>query len=155
MSGVINDAKKKTQQMAQQVARQIAQEPLEILKDAGKQVLGTPEAAPQQPQKTSGQQPSEYPDMAGRAQKVKQQDTRLLGALEQEIMEIRMQKAKKQEQIKMAEQEQKQQQAQVGGEAPPAVTSKRSRRMGAQSQGQKATVERQQKHVESPVQSST
>lgn len=153
MSGVINDAKKKTQQMAQQVARQIAQEPLEILKDAGKQVMGTPEVQ-SQAQKPQADSSNSQADIAGRAEKVKQQDRRLLGALEQEISEIRMQKAKAQEQAKVQEQ-QRQQQQQASVESVPMVTSKRSRRMGAQPQGQKASVERQQKHVESPVQSST
>lgn len=152
--GLISDTKKSAKTLAQQVAKQIAREPLEILKGAGRQVLATPEAPSQAPRQQT-QQSIGSPDMSAHAEKVKKQDTRLLSALEQEIKEISMRRDQKEQQIKMAEHEQKQQAAQVGKESPPMVSSKRSRRMGAQPQSQKATVERQQKHVESPVQSST
>ncbi len=158
--GLINDTKKSAKNLAQQVARQIAQEPLEILKAAGTQTLGTPEASPnsQRQQSNSSKQPGvAVPDGAYK-EKVKQRDTRLLGALEQEIKEIRMQNEQKEQQVEMAEQQQKQQLAQQAAqnESLPIISSKPGRKMGAMGpQGQKATAERQQKRVESPVQSST
>lgn len=158
--GLVNDTKKSAKNLAQQVARQIAQEPLEILKAAGTQTLGTPEVNPnkvKQPQSAPKQSATSAPDGAYK-EKIKQRDTRLLGALEQEIKEIRMQKEQNEQRVEMAEQQQKQQAAQQAAqnEAPPIVSSKPGRKMGATGpQGQKATAERQQKRVESPVQSST
>ncbi len=177
MAGPISNTKKTTQQIAQQVARQMAQEPLEVLKDAGKQLIGSPEVSshpnfeqPTQPTQQSGR------DLKEHAQKLKQRDTRLLSALENEVKDIRKQELLKtlqqkiaagdevalQEYPELTDQErqyletqiqmvvaQKQQQANQNT-GIPLPASKPGRRMGA-GQGQKAQAEKQQTRVEKPM----
>lgn len=124
-----------------QVARQIAQEPIEILKQGGKQIEGAETLRTQAPQEApnqSSEQTNKQPE-----QKIKEKDTRLIEALEKEIEDIRAQK-------KMQEQKAK-------GELPPPEapeplvepSTKRSRRLF--SFGRKTQAERQKTRVEKPL----
>lgn len=125
-----------------QVAKQIAREPLEILKQTGEQVAGgetlrypTPQERPQT-QSPGGVTP-ELKD------KIKEKDTRLLQALEKEIEDIRAQK--KLEEQKRVEQA-------PPPEAPKPLlepSAKRSRKLF--SFGPKAQAERQKTRVEKPL----
>lgn len=124
-----------------QVARQIAQEPIEILKQGGKQIAATETLRTQAPQEApneSSEQTNKQPE-----QKIKEKDTRLIEALEKEIEDIRAQK-------KMQEQKAK-------GQLPPPEapeplvepSTKRSRRLF--SFGRKTQAERQKTRVEKPL----
>lgn len=119
--------------VAQQVVKQIAQEPFEILKQAGKQVVGG--EAPQ----TQSSEPVN-PELR---EKIKEKDTRLIEALEKEIEDIKAQK-------KLAEQKR------LGVVPPPEApkplvepSTKRSRKLF--SFGPKAQAERQRTRVEKPL----
>ncbi len=83
------NSKQQAVDLAKKMAKQVAQEPLEILKGAGDQIIGTPEKESKNPQ--SGENRSEHPNLAGREEKVKQKDTSLLRALETEIKDIQKQ----------------------------------------------------------------
>ncbi len=133
--------KQQIKNIAKQAAKQIAQEPLEILKQAGEQVAGAPsvEAKPQQPQ-------AEKPVTTQEVQQKKAKARSLYTALENELREIQVKQAQEQ---------------QVGEEVQPQIqekplvepATKPSRRfLGF---GPKAHVERQKTHVERPQQSST
>lgn len=149
--GIVSDTKKSAKAIAQQIARQVAQEPTEILKTAGRQVIGTPEVAkyPETQQPASETSPS--PDLKAHAEKTKHKDTRLLQALEQEITEIRMKNKQEEDQVRMAEEQQRQQVAtSQQKDVLPVISSKRSRRFGM-GKGQKAAAEREQVKTEKPV----
>lgn len=128
--------------VAQQVAKQIAREPLEILKQAGKQLAGEGQkpmevAPPTLETQTSPGVPLEE------KKRIQTRDTRLLQALEEEIKDIRKQK-------EMEEQKAKEQPA--SQEAPkPLVepSTKRSRKLF--SFGPKTQAERQKTRVEKPL----
>ncbi len=128
--GIKSDTAKSAKSLAQQAARQIAQEPFEILKQAEKQVVGG--EAPQ----TQRSEPVN-PELR---EKIKEKDTRLIEALEKEIEDIKAQK--KMEEQKRAEKA-------PSPEAPePLVepSTKRSRKLF--SFGPKTQAERQKTRVE-------
>lgn len=91
--GTIGDTKKTTQQMAKQVARQMAQEPLEILKTAGQQISGaeapTPDSSrgplqePKEPKKEEEMQLK---------RKIEVQGQRQMQALQKELQDMEGQK---------------------------------------------------------------
>ncbi|MBI4153677.1 hypothetical protein HY503_01645 [Candidatus Woesebacteria bacterium] len=127
--------------IVKQVARQIVQEPLEILKQGGKQIARTETLRTQKPQGAPNQSSEETNKQL--EQKIKEKDTRLIAALEKEIEDIRTQK-------KIEEQKAKEQ------PQPPEVkkplvepSTKRSRRLF--SFGPKAQAERQKTRVEKPL----
>lgn len=141
-------AKQQAQDIAKKVAKQIAQEPVEILKNAGKQVIGIPEVAQNnEPQRPVSEAPASPQDMKAHAEKTKHKDTRLLQALDQEIEEIRIKEKQEEEQVKVVEEQQKQQASAQQNEALPVISSKRSRRFGM-GKGQKAAAEREQVKTE-------
>lgn len=158
---------------AKQIAKQIAQEPVEILKDAGQQIAGA----------ESGQSPNEAVRQSSQPQinteEGKRKDQafaqRTMQALQKEIEDIRKQETLEELQAKIASgeevpleeypelsMEQKQvlkaqmeavkiqmaQQAQASVVGVPSVSSKPSRRFGA---GQKHEAEKQQTRTEKPV----
>ncbi|KKT67526.1 MAG: hypothetical protein UX25_C0032G0003 [Candidatus Woesebacteria bacterium GW2011_GWC2_45_9] len=124
-----------------QVAKTIAQEPFEILKQAGKQVVGGETLKNQTPQRLpQSQSPGVSPELR---EKIKEKDTRLIEALEKEIEDIKAQK--KLEEQKRIEKAPPQ-------EAPePLVepSTKRSRKLF--SFGAKTQAERQKTRVEKPL----
>ncbi len=131
--GIKSDTAKSAKSLAQQAARQVAREPFEILKQAGRQVVGG--EVPQ----TQSSEPVN-PELR---EKIKEKDTRLIEALEKEIEDIKAQK-------KLAEQKRVE-------KAPPQETpkplvepsTKRSRRLF--SFGPKTQAERQKTRVEKPL----
>lgn len=175
-TGIKTATTKSAKTIAQQIARQMVREPLEVLKASKNQVLGTPEIANSERPKPQAENPNtmapqEHKD---REQKVKQKDSSMLSALQNEVAEIRKHKlvSSLQERIQAGEEipltdfpelsdNERQmlasQMASVRAHkqmevqetvAPP--TSKRSRRFGM-GKGQKATAEKQQTRVEKPI----
>lgn len=175
MNYTAKQAGQSAKSLAQQIAKQIAQEPLEVLKSARDQVT-TPETVPQQP--PTGQSNENQQKNLESQQKLQDniRSTRRMEALNQEIKDIHKQDLFKdlqgkisegvevpiadyselsmdQKQVLMAQMEVyknqklniKYQNAQAG---VPKAHSKPSRRFGA---GQKAEAERQQTRVEKPV----
>lgn len=140
--GIKSDTAKAGKNLAKQAVKQIAQEPFEILKQAGKQVIGGETLKPPTPQEgpqTQGPR-GVSPELR---EKIKKKDTRLIEALEKEIEDIKVQK-------KLAEQ--KRLEAAQPPEAPkPLVepSTKRSRKLF--SFGPKAQAERQKTRVEKPL----
>jgi len=127
--------KQTAKQTAKQVARQIAQEPLEILKAAGRQVGAVPESrgesqnvsqAPQYQEKNpNGPTPVE-------TQKRVAQSQRLMQAYENELKEIEQKKEQEDIQVKQAEMIQAQQKAQYQEQKRDnilQVVSKKGRKM--------------------------
>lgn len=178
--GIGNNTAKSAQDIARNIAKQIIEEPIEILKDAGSQVTGLEKG---QSQETGGKT-----NVEDRSQKINNREKELkdksfadrrMQALQNEIDDIRRQGVFKdiQERISQGEEvsledypelsmEQKQvlkaqaeafkfrqQQAQYNAAVMevPAVHSKPSRRFGA---GQKHEAEKQQTRVEKPIQPS-
>jgi len=108
----MNSTSKKTQDIAQKIAKQIAQEPLEILKTAGQQVSSV----------EIDSQNSQSPDVAGESakstdnqlafKKDEEQSTRMYQTLEAEMKDIRTKKQQEELQKKQAlEQQLKQENA--------------------------------------------
>jgi hypothetical protein len=164
--------------LAQKIAKQMAQEPLEVLKTAADQVTSSetmPQTSPQ------GQNNENQQKVIEGQKKIQDnmKSGRRMGALEQELKDIHKQDLFKDLQGKIAEgaevpvedyselsMEQKQvlkaqmeavkyqkQQTAYAESQPKSLfgAAKPSRRFGSQSRGQKAEAERQQTHVEKPV----
>lgn len=140
--GIKSDTTKSVKGLTKQVARQVAQEPFEILKQAGKQVVGGETLkyqAPQEVPQTQGPGVA-IPELK---EKIKEKDTRLIEALEKEIEDIKAQK-KLEEQKRLEE-------AQAPEAKKPLVepSTKRSRKLF--SFGAKTQAERQKTRVEKPL----
>ena len=175
-SGIGAGTVKTAQDIAQKIVRQAASEPLEILKDAGTQVMGSNPVESQ-----SGSQGNQNPQEKNITDQGKLKDSifanRRMQALQNEINDIRKQdlfsdlqrKISGGEEIFLEEypelsMEQKQvlkaqmeavktqmlnaQYANAKFSDVPSITSKPSRRFGA---GQKQEAEREQTRVEKPV----
>lgn len=173
--GIGNTTAKTTQDVARSIAKQIAQEPLEILKDAGDQVTGAESGKPQAnqtaPEKALNEDGTKQHEFKDRAFA-----HRRMQALQNEVNDIRKHNVVKDLQARISageaiplqdypelSMEQKQvlkaqmeavkvQQAQAKYQASlqeaPTIHSKPSRRFGA---GQKHEAEKQQTRVEKPV----
>jgi hypothetical protein len=174
--GVISDATKSSRQLAQDIARKMAQEPLEILKSAREQTTGI---------ETDGRPDSQIPDQnVDQQKKLEEQQkiqdnlrsSRRLEAYKQELEDIKKQDVFKglqqrisegeeipltnyseltmeQKQVLMAQMEavkfqKKQAEFQSQDRGPLFGSSKKGRRFG---QGQKQEAEKQQTRVEKPV----
>ena len=164
--------------LARKIARQLSQEPIEVLKTAADQITA-PETSPSANQPS---QNSENQQKAAESQRKVQDNmksSRRMGALEQELKDIHKQDLFKDLQNKIANgteipladypelsMEQKQvlraqmeavkyqkQQASYAESQPKALfgAAKPSRRFGEKQRTQKAEAERQQTHVEKPV----
>lgn len=126
--------KQTAKQTAKQVARQIAQEPLEILKAAGRQVGAVPESSregqsAQVPQYQ--EQKSNEPTQAEKQKKVAQSQ-RLMQAYENELKEIEQKKEQENMQTKQEEMIYEQQKAQYKEQKKDnilQVVSKKGRKM--------------------------
>jgi hypothetical protein len=88
MTGLISDTKKKGKDLARDMAKQIAREPLEILKTAGEQVVGTTETKTNTPP-TEPEQKSTAPQNEALEKHLEIQGQSQIKALEQEMKEIR------------------------------------------------------------------
>lgn len=123
---------KTTKQLAQSVARQLAQEPLEIMKTARSQVSGqeknqTEKVKPESGSKSSSENFSKEEE---RKQKLETQGVRQIEALQKEIEDIRAVKAQREMQSEQQELAKGQEQKTLEAEKPlPQVTSKRGRRL--------------------------
>lgn len=174
-SPLVQSTTSSAKSVAQSIAKQIAQEPVEILKDAGDQVMGVESNKPQVNQTVSTEVPKED-DTSQKEQKDRVFAQRRMQALQNEVNDIRKQDTVKELQAKISigetvpledyhelSMDQKQvlkaqmeavkvQQAQAKYQASlqevPAIHSKPSRRFGA---GQKHEAEKQQTRVEKPV----
>lgn len=175
--GIGNSAKKSAAQLAQQIARQMGEEPLEVLKTAKEQATGVESS-------NQGEKQAENPQQAEQQKKIEEQQKkqdemksqRLMEALKRELSDIEHQDVfhtlqakitegievpleeypeltREQKEVLMAQmqavKEQKATaQARAGAEAPPVVSAKPSRRMGST---RKQEAQKQQQHVEKPV----
>jgi len=173
--GIGSTTAKSAQDIARNIAKQIAQEPIEILKDAGSQVTGIESVKPQEgdPEVRNNSQTKEV--TAQKEVKDKVFANRRMQALQSEIDDIRKQDVFKdlqsrisqgldvpledypelsmeQKQVLKAQMEAYKNQQQASFQANvnevPAIHSKPSRRFGA---GQKHEAEKQQTRVEKPV----
>jgi hypothetical protein len=173
MNNTAKQAGQSARDLAQKIARQIAQEPLEVLKTAGEQVAG-PEISPQNENSNSVNQQKHSEDQQKLQDNMRA--TRRMEALNTELKDIQKQDLFKdlqgriaqgeeipledypelsmeQRQVLKAQMEavksqQKQRAYAEGVNNVPAVHSKPSRRFGA---GQKQEAEKQQTRVEKPV----
>ena len=174
MNGTAKQTTQTTRDLAQKIARQIAQEPLEILKDASSQVVGPEIVHPQEKQNSQNSQSTLNPQEKSLDQ---MKSGRRMEALNQELKDIHKQDVFKDLQRKITEgvevpledypelsMEQKQvlkaqmeavktqmtnaKYANDKSLEVPAISSKPSRRFGA---GQKHEAEKQQTRVEKPV----
>lgn len=178
--GIGNNTTKSAQDIARNIAKQITNEPFEILKDAASQVSGVENNKPQENgQSGRSMDKNQKNDDFQKELKDKSFADRRMQALQNEIDDIRKQGIFKELQEKISQgedvsledypelsMEQKQvlkaqmeavkfreQQARYNASISevPAVNSKPSRRFGA---GQKHEAEKAQTHVEKPVQPS-
>lgn len=177
-SGIVQNTAKTAQDIAKNIAKQIAHEPLEVLKDAGDQLAGTEPAHPQETNKADNKAGnSSTADIVSRQGDVKDKTfaERRMRALQSEIDDIRKQDVFKDLQTRISQgesvpvedyQELSMEQKQVlkaqmeavknqiareqAGSVGnvPTIHSKPSRRFGA---GQKHEAEKQQTRVEKPV----
>lgn len=145
MSGIISDSQKKGKKLARDIARQMAREPLEILKSAGEQVAGREEQKPREEPLVQTDKPETGQNEAlGKHLEV--QGQRQIKALEQEMKEIRVMK------------EQTEKQKQVVANQPAAERSNpliepslRPKRGLFTGLGNKLQAKRQKERVENPV----
>lgn len=173
MNSTVQKTGQSARDLAQKIARQVAQEPLEVLKTAGEQVVGLEIAHPQE--NPANQNQPKPPD--GQEKVLDQmKSTRRMEALNQELRDIQRQDlfaglqekitqgvevpltdyselSMEQKQVLNAQMEavklQRQQtEYQAGVQEVPSISSKPSRRFGA---GQKHEAEKQQTRVEKPV----
>jgi len=119
---------KTKQQLAKTAMRQLADEPLEILRTA-KQQVGVAETRDPSPQENISK---ETPEPSVNAEQIKAQSQRRLQALENEIEEIRKGKKQKEEEKRQQEDIERQQLAQEQAQSSlPEPTSKRKKGMQA------------------------
>jgi len=176
-SGLGQNTAKTAQDIAKNIAKQIAHEPLEVLKDAGDQIVGTEPAKPQETNKADNRANNSTADIMSRQGEVKDKTfaERRMRALQSEIDDIRKQDVFKDLQTRISQgesvpvedyQELSMEQKQVlkaqmeavknqiareqagSVDNVPTIHSKPSRRFGA---GQKHEAEKQQTRVEKPV----
>ncbi len=171
---IASDTANSARSLASQIAKQMAREPLEILKTAKEQTAGGEYSNPDRDQ-TQGQEKSQKDQHDQKQMVDKQRSTRLIEALNRELADIHKQKlfselqariangeeialeeypelTMEQKQVLLAQMEavkkQREMQGAGGFQEVPAVHSKPSRRFGA---GQKHEAEKQQTRVEKPV----
>jgi len=145
MAGIVADSAKSAKNLAKQVALQMAREPLEVLKEAGKQVAGgenVQESGEIPVSKAVGIPPEEKA-------RIESQGARALQALEQELKDIRIEKGRKELIQKEEERVQKVAETNKQNEPLSAVPSKPSRRLFGF--GQKAQAEKQKTRIEKPL----
>lgn len=146
--GIVSDTTKTAKNLAKQAAKQIAREPFEVLKTAGRQVTGMEAGKPavqEVPQTADVQKPK--PEEKALSQKIKEKDISLIQALEAEIKEIREQKKRKEEEKKLQEAQEAQAKEEPKSLVEPAA--KKGRKLFGF--GQKGQAEKLQVRVEKPM----
>lgn len=131
-----SSVKQTAKQTAKQVAKQIAQEPLEILRSAGRQVGVTPESRPEaqnnQPQNPGPQNERGNEQTPQEKQNRIAQSQRLMQAYENELKEIEQKKQQEkfqEKQTEMIQNEQKAEHKQQKRDNILQVVSKKGRKM--------------------------
>ena len=141
---VISNVKKQTSDLAKRAARQILQEPLEILKSTPSQISGTERRLPNVSTRAQENVQITQQEKA----KLQVQGQRQLEALETELKEIQRQKEYNERVVEQQEEMQKAQSAAI--EKPLSEPApKHSRRLF--SFGKKAQAEKQKTRVERPL----
>ena len=156
---IFSDTKKSSKKLAQQVAKQMAQEPLEILKQAGKQATGVEKAPSNQNQPDLEKEKGKMAEERELKVKLEAQSKRQIQVLENELKKIQQEKdVKKQQEEIMQEQaeEVKKEEKKIKPLIEPA--SKRPRNIFAffglrksKKKGGQLTAERQKHRVERPM----
>lgn len=173
-SGIGSNTANSAKTLAQQIAKQMAQEPIEILKDVKEQTTGE-EVKPQQGQESQPASSEQSQQVKSQEEQIdRQKSSRMIEALNRELTDIHKQKVfsdlqsriaqgeeipledyheltMEQKQVLQAQMEavkkQRSMQTQEFNEVP-VVHSKPSRRFGA---GQKQAAQKEQTRVEKPV----
>jgi len=147
--GLANDTTQSAKNLAQTIAKKIAQEPWEILKQAGSQIAGTEQGQNQQEQ---GQQQENNNSFSQNQELIYQRDRvrsqRLMQALQTELEEIK----KKKEEEKLVKQQQEQVVQEQQKNLEPALVEpgvKKGRRLF--NFGKKTQMQRQQTQTERPL----
>lgn len=146
--GLAGDTTKSAKNLAQTIAKKIAQEPWEILKQAGEQVAGTEQMQEkgELEQQTTDGSFNQNQEILSQRDKVRSQ--RLMQALESELDDIK--KKKEQERVMKAQEEQMAREQQKNTE-PPLIepAARKGRRLF--NFGKKTQVQRQQTQTERPL----
>lgn len=147
--GLANDTTKSAKNLAQTIAKQIAQEPWEILKQGGRQVIGTEQPQTQEglgQEDISGGSFEENQKLVSERDKVRSQ--RLMQALQAELDEIK--KKRQQEKITKEEQERLTEEERKKAKQPLIEPSVRKGRQ-LFNFGKKTQMQRQQTQTERPL----
>ncbi len=123
-AGIKKGVKKSTKQIAQQAARQLSQEPLEILRSAGKQTVGAQEGE-KPPYSQRGVVESEEQISPEEKERIRQRDLSRIRDLETEMKKIRLQKEQKQKERVLESEEEEQEQGKKGFLKEPSTKPKR------------------------------
>jgi len=150
-AGIKSQVAKQTKTLAQQIAKQVAQEPLEVIKAGTQQVTGAEKAVTQPPVQGQAPQAQSIPaplDIEALKQKDQVRSRQLYDNLEREIKEIR---EKKEQEKAMRAQVQAQAAVPPEQKIKPLVqlASRPSRKLF--SFGPKADAERKKTRVERPL----
>jgi len=145
MANLVGDSAKNAKMLAKQIAKQMAREPMEVLKTAGSQVGGAERVPP--PQAAPAIPSSKEPTPQDKA-RIEAQGQRQLAALESEIRDIQN-KQQQEAAVKIQQEQAIAAQAQEEKKELPNIPSKPSRRLFGI--GQKAQAEKQKTRVEKPL----
>ena len=128
--GIKSDVKSSSKRIARQTAKQIAQEPLEVLKTAGKQVTGIEKSGESVKQEPGRVDKVEKDSLSADEAKIKAKSKSLLEALEAEIEDIRKQKELEEEKkLKEEEAVARMQEQDEEAKPLPKISSKPSRKI--------------------------
>ncbi len=148
--GLVNDTKQSSKNIAQAVAKQIAQEPIEILKQAGSQLFGNEQTQDVRMQNggsiNNNDSFNQNQEVARQRDKIRSQ--RLMDALKSELDDIKKKKEQeKQIKIRQEEMAREEQQTKVAPLVEP--PARKGRRLF--NFGKKTQMQRQQTQTENPL----
>lgn len=129
MGNIASDAVKTAKQQARQIAGQMAQEPVEIAKTAGENIVGVENS--QQQENKPNEPSAEKPPTPEEKIQMENKRRNMMQALENELKEIRNKNEVKKEEEKQEEINTKKLEEQKGTEDAPLISSKPSRKIGA------------------------
>ena len=147
-SGIKSKVGKSTQDLAKKAAKQIAQEPFEVLKQAGRQVANTKETEMSQqigePTASEGQQISEEKEAS-----INQKDKNLITAYEKELQDLTKNRQQEEREVVGEQRNPKPKQAREQKPQTPLVEPSTKPKRGLFS-GIKGKVEKMKRKVEVP-----
>ena len=147
-SAVKSKVGRSTQDIAKKAARQIAQEPFEVLKQAGRQVANTKETEmsqqTQEPIVSGGQQVSKEKEV-----RINQKDKSLITAYEKELQDLTKHRQERERDVKGEQRNPELKQVQEQKPQTPLVEPSTKRKKGLFS-GIKGKVEKMKRKVEVP-----